>query len=135
VGTIKRVPITEEPGFRIYVTIDGGMSDNPRPLLYDAVYTALVANKADVAPSQTVTVSGKHCETDTLIQDTPIAEVEPGDLLAVLCTGAYNYSMASNYNRFARPAVVLVADGRADVIVERETLDDLVAHDLIPERL
>jgi len=135
VGTIKRVPITEAPGFRVYVIVDGGMSDNPRPLLYDAVYTALVANKADVAPSQTVTVSGKHCETDTLIQDTPIAEVEPGDLLAVLCTGAYNYSMASNYNRFARPAVVLVADGRADVIVERETLDDLVAHDLIPERL
>jgi len=135
VGPIKRVPITEEPGYRVYVAVDGGLSDNPRPLLYDAVYTALVANKADGEPSQVVTISGKHCETDTLIQDAKIAEVAPGDVLAVLCTGAYNYSMASNYNRLPRPAAVLVADGRADPIVERETLDDLVRKDVIPERL
>ena len=135
VGTIKMVPITEDPGHRTYVAVDGGMSDNPRPLLYDAVYTALVANKANADPSQTATISGKHCETDTLIQDARIAEVEPGDVLAVLCTGAYNYSMASNYNRLPRPAVVLVADGRAEIIVQRETLDDLVRHDVIPERL
>ncbi len=104
-------------------------------MLYDAVYTALVANKANADPSQTVTISGKHCETDTLIQDARIAEVEPGDVLAVLCTGAYNYSMASNYNRLPRPAVVLVANGHAEIIVQRETLDDLVRHDVIPKRL
>ncbi|HUV04546.1 MAG TPA: diaminopimelate decarboxylase [Armatimonadota bacterium] len=135
VGPIKRVPITEEPEYRVYVAVDGGLSDNPRPLLYDAVYQALVANKADGEPSQVVTISGKHCEADTLIQDARIAEVAPGDILAVYCTGAYNYSMASNYNRLPRPAAVLVADGEADVIVERETLDDLVRHDVIPARL
>ena len=135
VGTIKNVPITESPGHRTYVMVDGGMSDNPRPMLYDAIYTALVANKANADPSRIATISGKHCETDTLIQDARIADVEPGDLMAVQCTGAYNYSMASNYNRFRRPAVVLVADGGADVIVRRENLDDLVQHDVIPERL
>lgn len=135
VGTIKQVPITESPGYRIYVAVDGGMSDNPRPLLYDAVYTAMVANKAADKPSQVVTICGKHCETDTLIQDARITDVEPGDVLAVQCTGAYNYSMASNYNRFTRPAVVFVKDGEADLVVERETLDDLVRRDLIPERL
>ena len=135
VGTIKKVLITEEPGYRVYVAVDGGMSDNPRPLLYDAVYEALVANRANVAASQVVTISGKHCETDTLILDAKIAEVEPGDILAVQCTGAYNFSMASNYNRVTRPAVVLVADGKADIIVERENLDDLVRHDVIPNKL
>ena len=82
-----------------------------------------------------MTVAGKHCETDTLIRDVRLQDTEPGDILAVFSTGAYNYSMASNYNRFARPAVVLVADGQADLIVERETLDDLVAKDRIPPRL
>ena len=135
VGTIKRVPIVEEPGYRVYVAIDGGLTDNPRPLLYDAVYTALVANKANETPSQVVTISGKHCETDTMIQDARIAKVEGGDILAVQCTGAYNFSMASNYNRMRRPAVVLVSEGRADVIVERESLDDLVRRDVIPARL
>ena len=135
VGTIKRVPITEAPGYRIYVAVDGGMSDNPRPLLYDAVYTAVAAGRMDKSTSQVVTIAGKHCETDTLIQDARMPEVEAGDILAVQCTGAYNYSMASNYNRLPRPAVLLVADGRADVIVEKETLDDLVRHDVIPERL
>lgn len=135
VGTIKRVPIVEEPGYRVYVAIDGGLTDNPRPLLYDAVYTALVVNKANETPSQVVTISGKHCETDTMIQDARIAEVEAGDILAVQCTGAYNFSMASNYNRMRRPAVVLVSEGRADVIVERESLDDLVRRDVIPPRL
>ncbi|MCX6374704.1 MAG: diaminopimelate decarboxylase, partial [Armatimonadetes bacterium] len=135
VGTIKRVPIVEEPGYRVYVAIDGGLTDNPRPLLYDAVYTALVANKANETPSQVVTISGKHCETDTMIQDARIAEVQAGDILAVQCTGAYNFSMASNSNRMRRPAVVLVSEGRADVIVERESLDDLVRRDVIPARL
>ena len=135
VGTIKRVPIVEEPGYRIYVAVDGGMSDNPRPALYGAVYTAVIANRADKEPSQVVTVSGRHCETDMLIQDARIAETEPGDVMAVQCTGAYNYCMASNYNRFMRPAIVLVRDGEADVIVRRERLDDLVSHDAIPDRL
>lgn len=135
VGTIKQVPIVEDPGYRIYVAVDGGMSDNPRPALYGAVYTALIANHADRQPSQTVTVSGRHCETDMLIQDARIAETQPGDVMAVQCTGAYNYCMSSNYNRFTRPAIVLVRDGAADVIVERETLDDLVSHDVIPDRL
>jgi diaminopimelate decarboxylase len=135
VGPIKRVLTTEEQGYRMYVAVDGGLSDNPRPLLYDAVYEAIAANKADRAASQTVTICGKHCETDTLISDAKIAEVEPGDILAVQCTGAYNHSMSSNYNRLTRPAVVLVSDGRADVIVEREELDDLVRHDVIPGKL
>lgn len=135
VGTIKTVVTSEDPGQRTYVAVDGGMSDNPRPLLYDAVYEAVLANKADVEPSQLVTVSGKHCETDTLIPNTRVATVEPGDILAVMCTGAYNYSMSSNYNRLPRPAVVLVTDGKADLIVERETLDDLVSHDLLPSKL
>lgn len=132
VGAIKRVPILEEPGYRTYVSVDGGLSDNPRPLLYEAVYEAVVANKAELPASQTVTISGKHCETDTLIQDAGIAEVESGDLLAVKCTGAYNFSMASNYNRMTRPPVVLVKDRRADLIVRRETLDELILRDEIP---
>jgi diaminopimelate decarboxylase len=82
-----------------------------------------------------VTVSGKHCETDTLIPDLEAPEMAPGDVLAVQTTGAYNYSMASNYNRLPRPAVVLVVDGEADVIVERESLDDMVRLDRMPERL
>ena len=135
VGTIKDVPIVEDPGHRTYITVDGGMSDNPRPALYGAVYTALIADKADREPDQVVTVSGRHCETDLLIPNTRIAEAKPGDVMAVQCTGAYNYCMSSNYNRFTRPAVVLVRDGNADVIVERETLDDLVSHDVIPDSL
>jgi len=135
IGTIKEVPIKEAPGSRTFVAVDGGMSDNPRPGLYDAVYTALVANKADAPADWLVTVSGKHCETDTLIKDAVIAKAAPGDLLAVLSTGAYNYSMSSNYNRFPRPAAVLVGGGKAELFVRRESLDDLVANDLIPERL
>lgn len=135
VGTIKTVPITDSPGYRTYVAIDGGMSDNPRPALYDAVYEAFLANKMNEEPTNIVTISGKHCETDTLIQSIQIPDVVPGDILAVQCTGAYNYTMSSNYNRFPRPAVVLVANGKPEIIVRRETLDDLVSHDVIPERL
>lgn len=135
VGTVKRVSIVEDPGYRTYVIVDGGLSDNPRPLLYDAVYEALVANKAGDPASQTVTISGKHCETDMLIENTRIAPIATGDVLAVLCTGAYNSSMASNYNRMRRPAVVLVKDGQAHVIVERECLDDLLKRDVVPEHL
>ncbi len=134
VGAVKRVSIPDEPGYRDYVTIDGGMSDNPRPQLYDAVYEALVADRAGEPRDWRVRIAGKHCETDILIQDTMIQQAGPGDILAVQATGAYNYAMASNYNRLPRPAVVLVCDGRADVIVRRESLDDVVRHDVIPAR-
>ncbi|MHB9022899.1 MAG: diaminopimelate decarboxylase [Armatimonadota bacterium] len=130
IGTIKDVP-----GIRRYVSVDGGMSDNPRPALYEAKYEAIVANKATAPAAQAVTIAGKHCECDNLIFDVNLPEVEAGDILAVQTTGAYNYTMSSNYNRFTRPAVVLVNDGHADVIVERETLDDVVTHDRVPERL
>ncbi|HEY8745000.1 MAG TPA: diaminopimelate decarboxylase [Chloroflexota bacterium] len=135
VGPIKHVPISEAPGRRTYVAVDGGLSDNPRPLMYEARYQALVANRAGAAPMQTVRVSGKHCETDTLLPAVDLPDVQPGDVLAVLSTGAYNYAMASNYNRFTRPAMVLVGNGRADLIVRRETWDDLVRCDVVPERL
>ncbi|MBW3624539.1 MAG: diaminopimelate decarboxylase [Armatimonadetes bacterium] len=135
IGVIKDVPIAEEPGRRLYVSIDGGMSDNPRPQLYDAVYHCLLANRAGEVDSTVVTIAGKHCETDLMIQDTKIPMPQAGDLLAVQSTGAYNQSMASNYNRLTRPPVVLVSGGHADLIVERETYADLVAQDRIPERL
>ena len=135
IGAHKTVPITEEPGTRTYVSIDGGLSDNPRPQLYEAVYECLLANKADQPADKTVTIAGKHCETDILIWNTHIAAPQTGDLLAVQTTGAYNFVMASNYNRFLRPAVVLVADGQADVIVQRQKLDDLIRDEHIPERL
>jgi diaminopimelate decarboxylase len=127
--------VKELPGVRTYVSVDGGLSDNPRPCMYDAEYEAAIANRADQEPEMNVRVSGAHCETDTLIPDTTIQQAEPGDILAVFATGAYNYSMASNYNRFCRPAMVTVCDGTADVIVERESLDDLVRHDRVPPRL
>ncbi len=130
VGVVKAIP-----GIRTYVAVDGGLSDNPRPALYDARYDAIVANKAQEKRTIRVTVSGKHCETDTLIANLQAPEIAPGDILAVQTTGAYNYSMASNYNRLPRPAMVLVSDGRADLIVERESLQDLVRMDRVPPRL
>jgi diaminopimelate decarboxylase len=135
VGAIKTVPITEEPGQRTYVAIDGGLSDNPRPQLYDAVYELIVANRAAEPHDRVITLAGKHCETDVLIWNVHSTSVCPGDVIAVQTTGAYNYVMASNYNKFLRPAVVLVGDGRADLIVERESYADLVRRDRIPERL
>ncbi len=128
-------PIKDIPGVRTYVAVDGGLSDNPRPALYDAEYEAVVANKADQATTMAVRISGKHCETDTLIPEIDLQPVSEGDLLAVFCTGAYNYAMASNYNRFPRPAMVLACDGAAEVIVERESLEDLVRQDRVPPRL
>jgi diaminopimelate decarboxylase len=94
-----------------------------------------VANKADQPHDHVYTVSGKHCETDVLFPDIQLAPVEPGDVLAVQSTGAYNFVMASNYNRFRRPAVVLVNEGRADLLVRRQTYEDLLAQDVVPERL
>jgi diaminopimelate decarboxylase len=130
VGVIKDIP-----DVRRYVSVDGGLSDNPRPALYEAKYEAIVANKANQKPKKRVTITGKHCETDVLICDIDLPELESGDILAVQTTGAYNYSMASNYNRFMRPAVVLVQAGTAEVIVERESLQDLIRADRLPARL
>ena len=135
VGAIKTVPITDAPGHRTYVAVDGGLSDNPRPQLYDAEYEIIGANKATRPHDQTVTIAGKHCETDVLIWNAMAPALESGDVIAVQTTGAYNFVMASNYNRFLRPAVVLVKDGDADLIVEREILADLVHREIIPTRL
>ena len=135
VGAIKTVPIPEAPGERVYVAIDGGMSDNPRPQLYQSKYEVLVASRAGEARDKTVTIAGKHCETDILLWDTKIGAVQPGDTLAVQCTGAYNYAMASNYNRFPRPACVLVGGGEARLISRREPLSDLTRLDVIPDSL
>ena len=134
--TLYRVIVVKElPGVRTYVSVDGGLSDNPRPCMYGAEYEAVIAGKADQKPEMTVRVSGAHCETDTLIPEASIQYAEPGDVLAVFATGAYNYAMASNYNRFCRPAMVTVYEGTAEIIVEREQLDDLVRQDRVPERL
>jgi diaminopimelate decarboxylase len=111
-----------------FVTIDGGMSDNPRPAMYNARYTALLANRADEAPTDAYAVAGKHCESsDVLIERVELPEPRRGDVLAVPVTGAYTLSMSSNYNAVLRPPAVLVADGKARVIRRRETIDDLLA--------
>ena len=128
-------PVKQIPGVRTYVTVDGGLSDNPRPALYEAQYTALVANRANEPRTMPGRLAGRHCETDTLIEEVALAPAREGDIIAVFSTGAYNYSMASNYNRFPRPAMVLVQEGQADLIVRRESLDDLVRQDVIPQRL
>ena len=126
----------EVKGIRKYVAVDGGMTDNPRPALYAAKYQALLANKAEEKPVETVSIAGKCCESgDMLIWDIELPWVEAGDILAVLATGAYNYSMSSNYNRLPRPAMVLVKQGQADLIIKRENYEDLLRNDLIPERL
>ncbi|GIP32331.1 diaminopimelate decarboxylase [Paenibacillus sp. J2TS4] len=131
VGTVKEIP-----GVRKYVAVDGGMTDNPRPALYDSKYEAMLANRGTDSNEETVSIAGKCCESgDMLIWNVDLPRVQTGDLLAVSCTGAYNYAMASNYNRIRRPAVVLVSEGQADVVVKRETLADLLGNDVIPERL
>ena len=121
----------EIPGLRTYLSVDGGMADNPRPALYGARYTAVLANKANLRPTETVTVAGKFCESgDVLIRDLPLPCAEPGDLLAVPVSGAYNLSMSSNYNMSPRPAAVLARDGQARLIIRRETYDDLTRRDI-----
>ncbi len=132
VGTIKDIP-----GIRTYVSVNGGMNDNIRPALYQAQYDILLANKANEPAVKVVSVAGRSCESgDMLFHDVAVpAGIERGDLLAAFTTGAYNYSMASHYNRFPKPAVVFVKDGQADLVVRRETWDDVVAYDLVPDRL
>ncbi|MEH2260489.1 diaminopimelate decarboxylase [Nostoc sp.] len=124
------------PEIRTYVAIDGGMSDNPRPITYQSVYRAVIANKMSSPLTQTVTIAGKHCESgDILIKNALLPKTEAGDILVVMGTGAYNYSMASNYNRLPRPAAVVVANGEANLILQRETYEDLIRQDRLPERL
>ena len=131
IGTIKEIE-----GVRTYVSVDGGMTDNPRPALYQAKYEALVANKAGAPLVQTASIAGRNCESgDMLIWDLPLPEVSDGDILAVFTTGAYHYSMASHYNRVPKPAVVFVQDGQAELVVRRESFEDMLAFDLLPQRL
>ncbi|MCS7464620.1 diaminopimelate decarboxylase [Paenibacillus doosanensis] len=131
VGTYKDIP-----GVRKYVAVDGGMADNPRPALYEARYEAMLANRAGEAEDELVSIAGKCCESgDMLIWDIQLPKVNSGDILAVSCTGAYNYAMASNYNRIRRPAVVFVKDGEADIVVKRESYDNIVGNDVVPSRM
>ena len=126
VGAVKKIP-----DVRTYVSIDGGMGDNPRYALYQSHYELICANKASEKREATVTVAGKCCESGDLIQEwTHIQPVEPGDIIAVLSTGAYNYSMASNYNRIPRLPVIMVKDGKARVVVKRETYEQITECDV-----
>lgn len=119
------------PGFKRYVSVDGGMTDNPRYALYQSAYTVELANRMNDAKDFRCTVAGRCCESGDLLQeDVDLPTPRRGDLLAVLTTGAYNYSMASNYNRIPRPAIVLVGENGPYVAVRRESLDDLIANDL-----
>ncbi|MFZ7134005.1 MAG: diaminopimelate decarboxylase [Eubacteriales bacterium] len=132
IGTIKEIPHT-----RKYISVDGGMTDNPRPALYNALYHAVIANKMNYNEDEEelVTISGRCCETDTLIMDILLPQCEVGDILAVLHTGAYNYAMASNYNRLPKPAVVLLNEDKDELMVERETYEDMIAKDKLPSWL
>lgn len=131
VGAIKEIP-----GIRKYIAIDGGMFDNPRYALYQSKYTAILANRAAEEATELVSIAGKCCESGDLIGvDFNLPKANTGDILAVLSTGAYNYSMASNYNRNLIPPVVLVKDGKAEYIVKPQSYEDLVRNDTIPDRL
>jgi diaminopimelate decarboxylase len=126
----------EIPDIRTYLAVDGGMSDNPRPITYQSLYRAVVANRMSAPATETVTIAGKHCESgDILIKEAILPKTEVGDILVVMGTGAYNYSMASNYNRLPRPAAVLVNEGEANLILKRETYQDIIRQDCLPERL
>jgi len=126
VGASKDVP-----GVRKYLAVDGGMSDNIRPALYQAKYEAVIANRPLAPAKETVSIAGKCCESgDMLIWDLPIPELGKEDILAVFCTGAYGYSMANNYNRLPRPAVVFVENGQSRLVVRRESYEDLIRLDL-----
>jgi len=125
VGVVRDIP-----GVRKYLIVDGGMSDNPRFILYGAKYEALLAGKPEAEKTETVTVAGRFCESgDIVIKDGKLPPAQVGDIIAVLATGAYNYSMASNYNRVPRPAMVIASRSRAELVVKRETYEDLIAND------
>jgi diaminopimelate decarboxylase len=125
VGTVKEIP-----GLRTYIAVDGGMSDNLRPMLYGARYEALVANRAGMTPDTLATIAGMHCESgDVLIRDVMLSSPGVGDVLATPVTGAYGYAMANNYNGMPRPPVIFCSGGKARTVVRRETYEDLVARD------
>ena len=127
VGCVKDIP-----NVRKYVSVDGGMADNPRYIMYNAPYTALIADRADDKNTQTVTIAGKCCESgDILIKNADMPDIKVGDTLAVLSTGAYNYSMSSNYNRIPKPPVVMITNGKPHVIVKRETYEDIIRNDVL----
>ncbi len=131
VGAIKDIPSVKK-----YVAIDGGMFDNPRYALYESKYTALLANRANEEDTELVTIAGKCCESgDIIAVNLPLPKAESGDILAVLSTGAYNYSMAMNYNRNKIPPCVLVKEGKGEYIVKPQTYEDLTRNDVIPARL
>jgi diaminopimelate decarboxylase len=126
----------EIPGIRTYLSVDGGMSDNPRPITYQSQYTAVLADRPEAEATDTVTVAGKHCESgDVLLKDLALPPATTGDVLAVFATGAYNASMSSNYNRIPKPAAVLVHEGLADLVQRREQPEELLRYDVLPERL
>jgi diaminopimelate decarboxylase len=126
VGTVKEIP-----GIRTYVAVDGGISDNLRPMLYGSRYEALIADRAAAPPDTLATIAGMHCESgDVLVRDAMLAGPAPGDVLATPATGAYGYAMASNYNGVTRPPVVFCRDGEARIVVRRETYEDLTARDV-----
>ena len=127
VGAIKNIP-----GVREYVSVDGGMVDNIRPSLYEAKYECGLANRMSDVHSNMVTISGKCCESgDILIKDVMLPKVETGDILAIMSTGAYGYSMASNYNKIPKPAVVMVQDGTSRIVVKRESYEDLIGNEIV----
>lgn len=122
-GAIKQVP-----NGRKYVSVDGGMADNPRPITYQAKYEAVIVNKMLDKESEVVTIAGKYCESgDILIKDILLPEIKAGDIIAILNTGAYNYSMSSNYNMMPRPACIVVDKGKSEIIIDRETYQDLIS--------
>ncbi len=126
VGTVKEIP-----GVRTYVAVDGGMSDNMRPMLYGSRYEAIIADRAGAAAETTATIAGMHCESgDILVRDAMLAAPAVGDVLITPATGAYGYAMASNYNGVPRPAVIFCHDGDARVVVRRETYEDLTSRDV-----
>lgn len=127
IGSIKQIP-----GIRKYVSVDGGMTDNIRPALYEAVYTGVITNKADKPKNEKVTICGKCCESgDILIKDIEIAEPEAGDTFAIFSTGAYGYTMASNYNKNTIPGVVFVKDGQDRLVVKPQSYDDMIANEIL----
>jgi diaminopimelate decarboxylase len=124
------------PEDRVWINVDGGMYDNPRPCLYGAKYIAVIADKINEAPVREYAIAGHCCESgDILIEAIKLPEPKRGDIMVFYNTGAYTFSMANNYNRMRRPAVVLVNDGNAEIIVKRQSYDDLLAGDIVPERL
>ena len=127
IGSVKEIP-----GIRTYAAVDGGMTDNIRPALYNAEYECVIANRVEVKSGQTVTIAGKCCESgDILLENVNLPEVKSGDILAVLTTGAYGYSMSNNYNRIPKPAVVMVKNGQARLVCKRESYEDIIKNDIL----